>query len=57
MKVNGGRYLPLQKIKDGIIGSTGGILLTPIPGYTVGKEIRLETGLATVDITYSPEGL
>jgi hypothetical protein len=57
VKVNGGRYLPLQKIKDGIIGSVGGTLLTPIPGYTAGKTLTLETGLATVDITYSPEAL
>jgi hypothetical protein len=55
VKVNGGRYSDLQQLKDSIIGSAGGILFTPIDGYTTGEKITLETGLATVTIPYEPE--
>jgi hypothetical protein len=55
VKVNGGWYSPRQKQKDAIIGSTGGTLLSPVAGYEVGKEIKLETGLANVTITYEPD--
>ena len=55
VKVNGGRYSPLQQAKDAIIGDNGGILLTPIRGYRFGTKIVLETGLANVTITYEPE--
>jgi hypothetical protein len=51
VKVNGGRYSPLQRAKDAIIGTAGGVLLTPIPGYSVGSTIVRETGLANVTIT------
>ena len=56
VKVNGGRYNALQQAKDAIIGTKGGILLTPVLDlkYMVGAKIVLETGLANVKITYQP---
>lgn len=55
VKVNDGRYSLLQQEKDALIGSVGGVLLTPVFGYDVGTKIVLETGLANVTITYNPE--
>ena len=50
VKVNGGRYNTLQQAKDAIIGTEGGILLSPVRDikYKVGSKVVLETGLANV---------
>jgi hypothetical protein len=53
VKVNGGRYSDPQKIKDAIIGTVGGTLLSRVADYRIGQPIRLETGLAVVTITYT----
>jgi hypothetical protein len=55
VKVNGGRYSPLQQAKDAIIATSGGILITPVRRYEVGEHIVRETGLANVTITYVRE--
>jgi len=55
VKVNGGRYNSLQRDKDALIGTVGGVLLTPVPGYRAGSKITLETALANVTITYERE--
>jgi hypothetical protein len=55
VKVNGGRYSPLQQAKDELIGSVGGILVRSVGERPAGSRIILETGLANVRITYVPE--
>ena len=55
VKVNGGRYSPLQQAKDALIGSEGGTLVTPVEDYQPGSTIVLETGLANVTVIYEPD--
>lgn len=52
VKVNGGRYLPLQQAKDAVIGTEGGTFIKGVDKYRAGDKEVLETGLANVTITY-----
>jgi hypothetical protein len=54
VKVNGGRYSPLQQAKDALIGSVGGILVSSVGVRPAGSRIILENGLANVTIPYEP---
>jgi hypothetical protein len=55
VKVNGGRYSPLQQAKDALIWKEGGKLLKGVGRYATGETVFLGTGLANLTITYEPK--